>query len=175
MTTKLFYLLVFSQLFSLLLTTQPPSLWSTKNGQPDTRRWMLTKNSKLWIRALKNRLEGNNMAKSTSNKIVASDAWLPCSRLLLSWASISHNITFVRTVMSIHFLKITLTSCVHDVHQLILSWPSVCILYCGNNCSVASLQTWANVIVAVTESEGCQDSMSDLVLEDFGCHFKVWD
>ena len=34
---------------------------------------------------------------------------------------------------------------------MIISWHSVCILYvqitekCGNNCSVASLQTWANV------------------------------
>ena len=27
---------------------------------------------------------------------------------------------------------------------------------CGNNCNVASLQAWANVIVAVLE--GCQDS-----------------
>ena len=61
------------------------------------------------------------MSKSKSNKIVASDACLPFSRLILSWASIGHNITFVRTVMSIHFLKIILTSCVHDVDQLILT------------------------------------------------------
>ena len=32
-------------LASLQLTTQPPSLWPTKNGQTNTRRWMLTTNS----------------------------------------------------------------------------------------------------------------------------------
>ena len=30
---------------SLSLTTQPPSLWLTMNGEPNTRRWMLAKNS----------------------------------------------------------------------------------------------------------------------------------
>ena len=61
------------------------------------------------------------MSKSKSNKIVASDVCLPFSHRLLSWASILHNITFLRAVMSIHFLKIILTSCVHDLDQLILS------------------------------------------------------
>ena len=31
---------------SLSLSTQPPSLWPTKKRQPNTRRWMLAKNSK---------------------------------------------------------------------------------------------------------------------------------
>ena len=30
---------------SLSLTTQPPSLWLTMNEEPNTRRWMLAKNS----------------------------------------------------------------------------------------------------------------------------------
>ena len=83
-------------------------IWKTKYQEVDA--------DKEFERAPKNRLEGNDMSKSKSNKIVASDACLPFSRLLLSW-----DITFVRTVMSIQFFKIILTSCVHDVDQLILS------------------------------------------------------
>ena len=34
---------------SLLLSSQPPSLWPTKKRQPNTRRWMLEKNwNELW-------------------------------------------------------------------------------------------------------------------------------
>ena len=58
--------------------------------------------------------------------------------------------TFAITVKSIHFLKIVLTSCVHDVDQLIIPCHSVCILYVQVDViRVASLQTSANVIVAV--------------------------
>ena len=81
------------------------------NGEPNTRRWMLAKNS-LW------RTESKAKVCRSQKVTILDCSWrvtLVCyfRAFYIAWY------TFVITVKSIHFLKIILTSC---VDQLIIPW-----------------------------------------------------
>lgn len=62
---------------SLLLSTQPPSLWPTKKRQPNTRRWMLEKNSnELPDFSFKSRIDQGKKLKHIEAENICSEKFL---------------------------------------------------------------------------------------------------